>query len=435
MHGSAKIRNIAAGKPESAYAWVRLAASLLIGAVGSVGFWAVVVTLPAVQAEFHVARGDASLPYTLTMVGFGLGGVLIGRLVDRFGIVRPAAAAAIALGLAFVASAAAPSMTVFALANLAIGAGCSATFAPLMADISHWFTRRRGIAVGVCAAGNYVGGAIWPPVVQGLVGGHIWPAALQGAMAEAGLPAAGWRQAQAVIGVVCIATMLPLVLVLRRRIAVLETGAAAAVAGDAKAPLGLNPHALFALLCVAGVACCVAMAMPQVHIVAYCGDLGYGVARGAEMLSLMLALGIVSRIGSGFVADRIGAIATLLGGSILQGVALFLYLLFDGLTSLYVISALFGLFQGGIVPMYAVIVRDYFPPRLAGTLVGLVITATIAGMALGGWMSGAIFDLTGSYRLAFANGLAWNLLNGAIVLFLWRRSRRSRPALAVPASS
>jgi MFS family permease len=399
---------------------------VLIGTVGSVGFWAVVVTLPAVQAEFHTARADASLPYTLAMVGFGLGGVMIGRLVDRFGIVLPVAGAALTLGLAFIASAAAPGLTVFALANLVIGIGCSATFAPLIADISHWFTRRLGIAVAICASGNYLGGALWPPAVQGLVSGTIWPAALQGPIAAAGWPTAGWRQAQVVIGIVCIAAMLPPVLVMRRRVAALETSSAAAVAGGAHAPLGLHPHALFALLCVAGVACCVAMAMPQVHIVAYCGDLGYGVARGAEMLSLMLGFGIVSRIASGFVADRIGGVPTLLIGSLLQGLALFLYLLFDGLNSLYVISALFGLFQGGIVPMYAVIVREYFPPKLAGTLVGLVIMATIAGMALGGWMSGAIFDLTGSYSLAFTNGLAWNLLNGAIALFLL--GRRMRPA-------
>jgi MFS family permease len=172
------------------------------------------------------------------------------------------------------------------------------------------------------------------------------------------------------------------------------------------------------------------MSMPQVHIVAYCGDLGYGVARGAEMLSLMLGFGIVSRIASGFVADRIGGVATLLIGSVLQGVALFLYVLFDSLAQLYVVSALFGLFQGGIVPMYAVIVREYFPPKQAGTLVGLVIMATIAGMALGGWMSGAIFDLTGSYSLAFAHGLAWNVLNGAVALFLLMRRNRLRLAAA-----
>src|SRR5207302_7730443 len=154
---------------------------------------------------------------------------------------------------------------------------------------------------------------------------------------------------------------------------------------------------------------------PQVHIVAYCGDLGYGVARGAEMLSLMLGAGIISRIASGFVADRIGGVATLLLGSGLQGVALLLYLFFDGLASLYVISALFGLFQGGLVPMYAIIVRQYFSPQEAGTRLGIVLMATVFGMALGGWMSGVIFDLTGSYHAVFVNGLIWNGINAAII--------------------
>jgi MFS family permease len=172
------------------------------------------------------------------------------------------------------------------------------------------------------------------------------------------------------------------------------------------------------------------MSMPQVHIVAYCGDLGYGVARGAEMLSLMLGFGIVSRIASGFIADRIGGVRTLLLGSMLQGTALALYLMFDSLFSLYVISALFGLFQGGIVPSYAIIVREYFSPKEAGTRVGLVLMATLIGMALGGWMSGAIFDLAGSYQAAFLNGLGWNLMNVAIMTWLLLRSRRGGPALA-----
>jgi len=177
-------------------------------------------------------------------------------------------------------------------------------------------------------------------------------------------------------------------------------------------------------LCIAGVACCVAMSMPQVHLVAYCGDLGYGAARGAEMLSAMMGFGIVSRIASGFIADRIGGVRTLLLGSVLQGTALFLYLFFDGLTSLYVISALFGLFQGGIVPMYAIIVREYFSPAQAGTRVGLVLMATLVGMAFGGWVSGAIFDLTGSYQTAFLNGLGWNLVNVSVMTWLLLRSRR-----------
>ncbi|MDX2204724.1 MAG: MFS transporter [Hyphomicrobiaceae bacterium] len=395
--------------PESPYAWLRLAVSVLLSSIGSVGMWSVVVALPAVQAEFASARAGASLPYTLAMVGFGLGAVVFGRLIDRLGMALPAALSAIALSVGFVASAFSPNLTTFAIVNFVIGFGSSATFAPILADISHWFTRRRGIAVSVCAAGNYVGGAIWPPVVQHLIAAY------------------GWRGNQIIIGVFCLAAMLPLVLVLRRRLAHgLESDAAQSQREARAARVPLSPNALFALLCVAGVSCCVAMAMPQVHIVAYCADLGYGVANGANMLALMLGFGIVSRVASGFVADRIGGLATLMIGSVLQGLALFLYLLADGLAPLYVISALFGLFQGGIVPMYAVICRDYFPPEEAGARVSTVITSSIAGMALGGWLSGVIFDLTGSYWQAFANGLIWNLVNLSIVVFLFLRAR-ARP--------
>jgi MFS family permease len=181
------------------------------------------------------------------------------------------------------------------------------------------------------------------------------------------------------------------------------------------------------LLCIAGVACCVAMSMPQVHIVAYCGDLGFGAARGAEMLSLMMGMGIVSRLVSGWIADRIGGLRTLLLGSVLQGIALLMFLFTKGIVSLYVVAALFGLFQGGIVPSYALIIREYFSPREAGARVGVVLMATLGGMALGGWMSGAIFDWTGSYRAAFLNGTAWNLLNVSVVLFLLSRVRRNPP--------
>jgi MFS family permease len=368
------------------------------------------VALPAVQTEFGLTRAEASLPYTLAMFGFGVGAAAIGGLVDRFGIVPPLIVATLALGLGFIASGLAPSPLAFALANLLIGIGSSGAFAPLIADISHWFTRRRGIAVAICSSGNYLGGAVWPPLVRHFV------------------ETEGWRQNQFLIGIICLLSMLPLLLVLRRHLRGDEVEDARVSASGARASLGLNGYVVFGLLAVAGVACCIAMSMPQVHIVAYCGDLGYGGARGAEMLSLMMGFGIFSRVGSGFVADRIGGIATLLIGSVMQALALLLYLLFDGLTPLYIISALFGLFQGGIVPMYAIVVRDYFPPRQAGTLVGLVIMATIAGMALGTWMSGAIFDLTGSYWQAFANGLAWNLLNIAIALVLLQRSRSDKTA-------
>ncbi len=391
-------------------AWKRLGAAVLLCTIGSVGLWSVVVVLPAVQVEFAVARADASLSYTLTTLGFGLGGIVIGRAVDRFGVIRPLVLATLALGFGYIGSAYARSLWEFAaIQGALIGVGSAATFGPMIADVSKWFVRRRGIAVAVCSAGNYLAGAVWPPVID-----HF-------------IRSAGWRPTQFGIGVFCVAAMLPLLLLLRREPPA-QVATAPASAANPVSALGLPPTLVMALLCVAGVACCTAMAMPQVHIVPYCGDLGYGVARGAQMLSLMLGFGIVSRVGSGFVADRIGGLATLLLGSLLQGFALVLYLGFHGLESLYVISALFGLFQGGIVPSYPVIVREYFPTSEAGGRIGIVLFATLVGMALGGWMSGKIFDLTGSYQAAFVNGVVWNVLNGSIVLFLLLRSHRTRGA-------
>ncbi|ARP99889.1 MFS transporter [Pseudorhodoplanes sinuspersici] len=395
---------------DSRYAWLRLGVALLLTTVGSVGMWSYVVVLPAVQADFGIARADATFPYTMCMVGFAAGNALLGRLADRYGIIAAVLLGIACLGMGYVGAGLAPNMTILSLAHVLIGLGAAASFAPMIADISHWFLRRRGIAVAIAASGNYFAGAIWPPVIQ-----HF-------------TSAAGWRPTHIGIGLFCVVAMLPLSLMFRQRTVMLETPLEGA--GFRAPNLGISQNALFVLLCIAGVACCVAMAMPQVHIVAYCGDLGYGVARGAEMLSIMLIGGIFSRIASGFIADKVGGVMTMLIGSFMQAVALALYFFFDGLTSLYLISLLFGLFQGGIVPSYAIIIREYFPPKEAGSRVGTVIMATVFGMALGGWMSGWIFDLTGSYRIAFLNGLAWNLLNLAIAIWLLRAGGRPKPAMA-----
>jgi MFS family permease len=392
--------------PESSYAWARLFAALLLSTVGGVGMWSVIVALPAVQAEFGVARSAASLPYTMTMLCFGFGGILVGRLTDRVGIVVPVTAGAICLGVGYAVASQATSLWEFALAQgLLVGVASSTTFAPLVADTSLWFTRHRGMAVSIIASGSYLAGTLWPPVVQWL------------------LETQGWRRAYLAIALFCVAAMLPLVLALRRPSPRTDASTVAFEGGHSTRPLGMSPAALQTLLVVAGLACCVAMSMPQVHIVAYCGDLGHGAARGAEMLSLMLGLGVVSRLASGWICDRIGGRRTLVLGSSLQALVLLLFLPFDGLVSLYVISGLFGLAQGGIVPSYAVIVREFFPPAEAGVRVGTVLMATVFGMALGGWMSGVIFDLTGSYQAAFVNGILWNLLNLAIAIGLLRRHR------------
>lgn len=403
------------GLIDGPYAWFRLAISILISTVGSIGMWAVVVVLPAVQVEFGVDRADASLPYTMTMVGFAAGNLFIGRWVDRFGIMLPLMAAALALGTGFVTAGFAGDIWQFALAQgVLVGVGTAATFGPLIADVSHWFRRRRGIAVAATACGNYMAGALWPNLIQ-------W-----------GVENEGWRTTYIAIGIVCMVFMIPMALFLRRQVpgdeSVLQP--AGAIRMRPVHSIDLSPRALQIMLAIAGVGCCMAMAMPQVHIVAYCADLGFGVARGAEMLSLMLAGGIVSRLASGFLADAIGGVKTLLIGSVLQCLALFFYLPFDGLASLYIVSLFFGLSQGGIVPSYAIIVREYLPAKEAGRRVGIVIMATIVGMAAGGWASGWIYDLTGSYQAAFLNGIAWNFLNIAIMLTLLLKTGKREPVPA-----
>jgi MFS family permease len=402
------------GTKDELYPLLRLAANLLLTTIGACGMWTASVVLPAVQADFGVSRADASLPFTLLMIGFGIGSVLAGRLADRYGVMVPSLIGAVSLAAGFGLASLATSLAVYALIfGLLIGLmGISAQFAPLMTDTSMWFTKRRGIAVAICASGNYVGGAIWPSVIEHFV------------------QTAGWRPTFQGMGLFCLLTMLPLALVLRRRPppqAMPVAPAGAATVGGVALPFGLKASTAQILMCVAGVSCCVAMSMPQVHIVAYCGDLGYGVAQGAQMLSVMLAFGVVSRLVFGLISDRIGGMRTVLISSTLQMVALLIYLPFDSLASLYVASALFGLFQGGIIPAYAIVIREQFPPQEAGTRVGLTLTATMVGMALGGWLSGAIFDLTGSYHAAFAHGAAWNLLNVIIMAWLFRRTLGPRP--------
>ncbi len=382
------------------YPLLRLLTSLAIATIGNVGMYIVVVVLPDVQAQFGVARTGASLPFTWTMIGFGIGGIAMGPLVDRYRITRPVMLGAAFLGGGMVLASQSDSVVTFGLASFLIGVGCSANFAPLVADISLWFERRRGIAVAMVASGNYLSGAVWPPIIQAMVEDQ------------------GWRFAYQFCAVFCVVTVLVLAQLLRPVPPVLTASEtptpaqakAARIAADADRPLGMPPNVLQGLLILAGISCCVAMSMPQVHIVALCADLGYGTARGAQMLSVMLACGIVSRLVFGWISDYIGGAATLLLSAGLQAVALALFLPNQSLDVLFGVSALFGLFQGGIVPSYALIVRQYFRPEQAATRVGLAIAATLLGMALGGWASGAIFDWTSSYDAAFVHGIAWNLV-------------------------
>ncbi|QEN87315.1 MFS transporter [Labrys sp. KNU-23] len=403
------------GDVDSAYSWLRLVLTLVLGTVACVGNWSVVVVLPTLQVEFDTLRGGASLPYTCTMLGFAVGGVVMGRLADRAGIVVPILIGAVLLCAGYVLAAFTSNIWQFAALSIVIGLGSAAGFAPLISDLSHWFRKHRALAVTFAASGSYLAGAVWPLVIEHFQSDY------------------GWRATHVGIGLFAPVAMLPLALALTRRPATTTYAAAEAATEAARGELGLSANALQAILVVAGFACCMAMSMPQVHIVAYCGDLGYGVAIGTQIIALMLGLGVVSRLASGVVADRIGAGPMLLIGSAMQGAALLLYLFFNSLSSLWVISGLFGLFQGGIVPMYAVIIRQFLPPREAGARISLVLMATVLGMACGGLASGFIYDATQSYRLAFLHGFLWNVVNLVLVgwLLIWPKWRqRGKVAMA-----
>lgn len=387
---------------DSSYSWQRLACAMLIGIISNASLWTSVSLMPSLQGDFALTRTEASYPYIAIMLGFLIGSPALGRWSDRYGISRILLVASVVSSLAYVAGGLVHNFWLFLLTQVCVGLGTAAGFAPLSADISHWFRRRRGLAVAIVSSAGYLSGVFWTTVIADV------------------LQEGTWRDVHMIIGTALL-TIVPLSFLLRRRVPrhVLDEAdrSAAQNAKDA----GISPVAIKWILAIAGVSCCVAMAMPQVHIVALCLDLGYSIGRGNELLSMILLGGIVSRIVSGAIIDKVGGVRILLLGSVLQMLALCLYIPFDGLASLYVVSLIFGLAQGGILPSYPLIIREYLPARSAGAVIGFVSTATQFGMAFGGWLSGWIYDQTGSYFVAFVNGIGWNLVNITLIGLLLLR--------------
>ena len=398
---------MSAPRSSHVYPIVRLFASLMLMAVAGSAMYAAILVLEPAAAEFGTGRGAGSMPYTLFMIGFALGGVMMGRLADRFGIIAPALLASLCLPAGLLFAARATELWHFSVSlGLLCGLfGMAATLAPLASDISHWFTARRGLAVGIVISGTYVAGAVWPPVLQHFIDTWGWRATFQG------------------LGNLTLFMMLPLSLVLYRPATVGHEEDPGGRSGSHRRPLGLRSGSLQGLLCIAGVGCCVAMAMPQVHIVPLVIDLGFDAAHGARMLALMLGFGVVSRLVSGWLSDRIGGLRALLVGSALQSLVIFGFLFADALTTLYILAIAFGLSQGGIVPSYTMIIRALFPAGEAGWRIGTTMMFTVGGMALGGWLAGALYDLTGDYTASILAALGFNVLNLAIAGWLLSRDR------------
>jgi MFS family permease len=305
-------------------------------------------------------------------------------------------------------------VTLFVAYGLFMGfLGNGAFVAPLLANATRWFDRRRGVAIGIVASGQTLAGALWPTLLRYFN------------------DTLGWRQALVIYAAIALVGLLPLTLVLRRPPPRVLGSMAHDATWDRQA-LGWPAQRVQIMLCLAIIGCCVAMAMPMVHLIAYATDLGISGARAAEMLSVLLACAFVSRLGYGMIADRLGGLRTLLIGSAGQATMLVVFSLVDSVAGLFVAAALFGLVHGGIVPSYALIVRELFPASQAGRRIGMVILFGTIGMALGGWLGGQIFDLFGSYQSAFMVGVAFNLGNLALVGTMLRR--QGRYALrAVPA--
>ncbi len=406
---------MSAPRASHVYPVIRLFASLLLMAVAGSAMYAAILVLEPAAAEFDTGRGAGSMPYTLFMIGFALGGVMMGRLADSFGIIVPALLASLCLpaGLLFAARAAELWHFSVSLGVLCGLFGMAATFAPVASDISHWFTARRGLAVGIVISGTYLAGMVWPPVLQHFIDTYGWRATFHG------------------LGNLTLLTMLPLSFVLWRPATVDHEDGTASGLGTRRRPLGIHSRSLQGLLCLAGVGCCAAMALPQVHIVPFVIDLGFEAVDGARMLAVMLGCGVVSRLVSGWVSDRIGGLKTLLVGSALQGLVIFGFLFAGGLTSLYMLAIAFGLSQGGIVPSYTIIIRHLFPAGEAGWRIGTTMVFTIGGMALGAWLAGALYDLTGNYTASILVALGFNVVNLGVAVWLIVRDRVPPAGVAI----
>lgn len=390
----------------SVYPLIRLTTVLALMTLGCSAMWAGAIVLEPIANEFNTGRGNSSLIYGTFMIGFALGGVVMGRLADRMGIMIPALIGSLALPAGFYLAAHASSILEISLAfSLLCGfLGSSFSMAPLIADISHWFNRRRGLAVGIAFSGSYVAGAIWPPILQRM------------------FDAQGWRESFIDLALLTLIFMALLSLLLYPRPPTNEQLPTTGSANSNLTNSAISAGTLQSLICLAGFGCCVAMAMPQIHIVPYVMDLGHPAIRGAEMLGLMLGFGVISRVGSGWLSDRIGGLATLLLGSALQLAVLIAFLTGNSLVFLYGISIAFGLSQGGIVPSYTIILRAFFPPKQAGWRISTSFLFTVAGMAFGGWIAGLLYDLTGSYTVSFLNAIGFNILNLWIAASLIKKS-------------
>jgi len=409
-------RLLDADDPETRRSWWIATASMLIIFVGWGAPYVVAVALKPIAADLAVPRSIPSFATSLAYIGSGVGGIVMGWWADRVGVLWPALLGSLMVGLGAMVASGGSVWQLYVGYGLMVGLlGNSATFAPLMANSSRWFGRRRGTALALVASGQQIAGTVWPPIFR------------------YGLDSIGWRATLVWYGVVALAIMLPLCAVLRHRPPPLSARVAAEEASRPAFPLGLPPNLVQALLCIAIVCCCIAMALPMAHLVAFCSDLGFAPARGAEMLSLLLGSAFLSRMLWGRLSDWLGGLRTVLVGTTAQAAFLSCYIFVDNLWALYAVSAAFGIGFGGIIPSYVLTLRDLFPASEAGWRIGTLLLFGLGGMAIGAWLGGYVYDWFAAYEPAFAIGVGFNILTVALVGTLVLRDSQPRQRSLLPA--
>ncbi len=403
---------------ESRASWVVACAALGMLTFSYGGPLVAVVALKPMAAELGVPRSVPALAFSLAWLGTGLGGIIMGRLADRTGL-RPI----VMFGAVMVAA----GLSVSSLGgvwHLYVGQGLlmgllgnSCLFAPLVVYVSRWFDRRRGSALALISSGQYIAGIIWPSLFQ------------------RGIASLGYRETMLLFGLLQVAVILPAALIFLRAapepLSAPPSGSSL-MPGRNLASIGLSKRAAFAVLAAAPFFCCVPMAIPNGHLVAFCSDLGIPASHGAAMLSVMLACAFLSRQFWGWFADRFGGLRSLLVGSGCQALALAAFLVTQDEAGLFTVAAAYGLGFAGLIPAYVLTVRELFPASEASWRVPVILFSGMGGMAFGAWLAGAIYDYFGFYAPAFATGVLFNLINFALIgaLVLRSHSGRLRPAMA-----
>jgi MFS family permease len=398
---------------ETRTSWVVASLSLVVLGVSFGAAWISVVALKPIAAEMGGARSVPALATALAWFGSGIGGIGMGYLADRYGVRWTVMFGSVMIGLGLAISSfgqswLGPAWALYLGHGLFMGLlGNAGLNAPLYVYVSRWFDRRRGSALALIASGQYISGAIWPPIF------------------ESAIAAYGWRSTMLAFGVFEALLIVPIALLGLKSPPNAADPPIATTAAARPAVLGWPPNLVFAMMSVAAFCCCIPMAMPQSHLVALCSDLGIKPTHGAAMLSFLLATAFLSRQMWGWISDRIGGLTTVLAGSIWQFFSIVALTVTQDEIGLFTVTGIFGLGFSGIIPAYVLAVRELYPPHEAGWRVPILLCLTAFGMASGGWFAGLLYDHFGYYAPAFAAGLIFNAVNLLLIgTLMIRRSGR-----------